>query len=171
MVDLQPTSKNCFVCGIENPVGLKLRFVNKPDGTVQATLNAPDHFQGYPGVLHGGIVATALDETMGRAAMHSDENRLLMTAKMEIKYRRPVPTGQPVKIVSRIEKDRGRLVTVSGTVYLPDGTVAVEATGLMAEMPEMMREAIDPEEEGWQVYPLGTYPGDEALAEADGQNL
>ncbi|MBN1284081.1 MAG: PaaI family thioesterase [Anaerolineae bacterium] len=165
MIDLQPTSKHCFVCGIENPVGLKLRFVNNPDGTMQTILNAPEHFQGYPGIVHGGIVATALDETMGRAAMNADGDRFLMTAKMEIRYRHPVPTGQPVKIVTRIEKDRGRLVTVSGKVYLPDGALAVEATGLMAEMPEAMRAGMDPEAQGWKVYPLGVYPGDDALQE------
>ncbi len=116
-------------------------------------------------MLHGGIIATALDETMGRAAMNADADRFLMTAKMEIRYRQPTPTEQPLKVVARIEKDRGRLVTVSGKVYLPGGEVAVEATGLMAEMPEAMREAMDPEEQGWKIYPLGVYPGDEALME------
>lgn len=162
--NLQPNSKHCFVCGFENPVGLKLRFVNNEDGSVQTTLAAPDHFQGYPGVLHGGIVATVLDETMGRAAMNADPNRFLVTVKVEIKYRQPVPTEQRVTVVARIEKDRGRLANVSGRVILPDGTVAVEATGLMAEMPEEMIATMDPEEEGWKVYPPGTLPGEEASA-------
>ncbi len=161
---LQPTSKHCFVCGIENPCGLKLRFVNNDDGTVQTTLVAEDHFQSYPGMVHGGVLATALDETMGRAAFVRDPNRFLITLKIEIKFRKPAPLGEPLHIVARIEKDRGRRITVSGAVHLPDGSIAAEATGLMAEMPEEMTAGLDPEAEGWKIYPLGTYPGDDLLA-------
>jgi acyl-coenzyme A thioesterase PaaI-like protein len=154
MADLQPNSKHCFVCGLENPVGLKLRFFNRDDGAVCTTLVVPDHFQGYPGVAHGGIIATVLDEAMGRAAMVADPDRFLVTVKMEIKYRQAVPTAQPVTIIAQLEKDRGGTATAVGKVLLTDGAVAVEASGLLAEMPEALRAGIDPEAEGWRVYPL-----------------
>lgn len=154
MADLQPNSKHCFVCGLENPVGLKLRFFNDADGAVRATLTVADHFQSYPGVAHGGIIATVLDEAMGRAAMVADPNRFLMTVKMEIRYRQPVPTAQPVTVIAQLEKDRGRTATATGRVILPDGAVAVEASGLLAEMPAELSAGMDPETEGWKVYPL-----------------
>ncbi len=142
------------MCGLENPVGLKLRFFNGDDGAVFTTLVVPDHFQSYPGVAHGGIIATVLDEAMGRAAMVTDSNRFLMTVKMEIRYRHPVPTEQPVTVIAQLEKDRGRTATAVGRVLLPDGAVAVEASGLLAEMPAALSAGMDPETEGWKVYPL-----------------
>ncbi|MCZ7543717.1 MAG: PaaI family thioesterase [Anaerolineae bacterium] len=154
MADLQPNSKHCFVCGLENPAGLKLRFFNSADGAVRATLTVADHFQSYPGIAHGGILATVLDEAMGRAAMVADPNRFLMTLKMEIRYRQPVPTAQPVTVAARIDADRGRRLEASGQVILSDGTVAVEARGLLAEMPSEMVAGFDAEAEGWMVYPL-----------------
>ena len=79
---LQPNSKMCFLCGLENPVGLKLRIYETEQGVVESTYTAPDHFQGYPGVLHGGIVATMIDEISGRAWMGPEDNpRFMFTAK------------------------------------------------------------------------------------------
>nr|MBN1229255.1 PaaI family thioesterase [Anaerolineae bacterium] len=88
----QPNSKYCFVCGLESPVGLKLRFTDNGVDAVRAIHMVPDKFQGYPGVVHGGVVAAMLDETGGRAVMIGNPNRFFMTAKMEIRYRQPVPT-------------------------------------------------------------------------------
>ena len=84
----QPNSRHCFVCGLENPVGLKLRIYRTEPGVIETTYTAPDHFQGYPGVLHGGIVASLLDEISGRAHMGDPSTpRFMFTGKMEIKYR------------------------------------------------------------------------------------
>ena len=65
----QPNSRHCFVCGLENPVGLRLRIYQTAPGEIETTFTAPAHFQGYPGVLHGGIIATILDEIAGRSHM------------------------------------------------------------------------------------------------------
>ena len=60
----------CFVCGIQNPVGLHLSIYNDPDNhCIYSIVEVPEHFQGYPGVVHGGIVATMLDEVSGRAIL------------------------------------------------------------------------------------------------------
>ena len=97
---LQPNSKMCFICGLENPIGLKLRIYQTEPGVIETSYTAPDHFQGYPGVLHGGIVATILDEISGRAQMGDvAAPRFMFTAKLEVKYRKNVPTGKPLKII------------------------------------------------------------------------
>ena len=63
---MQPNSRHCFVCGLENNYGLKLRFKETGPGEVTADYTVPEHFQGYPGVVHGGIVTAMLDEVTGR---------------------------------------------------------------------------------------------------------
>ncbi len=150
----QPSSYFCFICGRKNPVGLKMSFFNTGSGEVTAEYTVPDHYQGYPGVVHGGIVAAMLDETAGRSVMNegSDQERFFVTLKLEIKYRRPVPTETPLKIVGRLTSLRGRRATVHGEIVLPDGTLAAEAEALLAEMPAQMTEGVDHEALGWQVY-------------------
>lgn len=68
----QPNSRHCFICGVENPVGLHLHFYETEPGVIETAYTAPDHFEGFPGVLHGGIVAAIIDEVSGRAYMGSD---------------------------------------------------------------------------------------------------
>src|SRR5215213_8751067 len=68
----QPNSRMCFICGLENPVGLHLHIYETEPGVVETTYIAPEHFQGYPGVLHGGIVGAIIDEIAGRSHMGSD---------------------------------------------------------------------------------------------------
>jgi hypothetical protein len=68
----QPNSRHCFVCGLENEYGLGLRFYEIGPDEVTATVSIPEQYQGYPGVVHGGITAAMLDEVLGRAAMVGD---------------------------------------------------------------------------------------------------
>jgi len=114
----QPNSLNCFVCGVENPVGLHLAFYEQPGGEVTCDVTLPERYQGYPGVVHGGIVASMLDEIAGRAAMQGNVERFMMTAKLEVRYRKPVPIGQPLRLVGRLDHRRGRLTVVQGEIRL-----------------------------------------------------
>ena len=68
----QPNSQMCFVCGMENPIGLKLAFYEDEGGRVIAHFTPREEYQGYPGVLHGGIIAALLDEAAGRVASRLD---------------------------------------------------------------------------------------------------
>ena len=70
----QPNSLKCFVCGLENPYGLHLRFFDSEPGEVIAEVTVPEQFQGYPGIVHGGIIAAMLDEAAGRSQMGNDEH-------------------------------------------------------------------------------------------------
>lgn len=149
----QPNSLRCFVCGVENPVGLRLAFYQEPDGEVTCDVTLPDRYQGYPGVAHGGILASMLDEIAGRAAMQGDETRFMMTAKLEVRYRRPVPIGQPLRLIGRMQSRRGRITTVRGEIRLPDGSLGAEAEALLSDIPDTFQAASDPERLGWRVYP------------------
>lgn len=149
----QPNSRHCFVCGLENPVGLHLAFYSTGPGEATCDYVVPDHYQGYPGVVHGGIVASMLDEIVGRAAMENESERFMMTARLEIRYRQPVPTGTPLRLVGQLVSRRGRAANAMGQILLPDGTVCAEAEALLVDLPDMPSQGQTLEDLGWKVYP------------------
>ena len=121
-------------------VGFNIRFFDDGHQRVLARVTLGDAYQSYPGVAHGGILATILDETMGRAVLRTapDETsreRFMFTAKMETRYRRPVPLHEEFIVRGRVENDRGRMAQVSGEIVLADGTVAVEASATLVDIP------------------------------------
>jgi acyl-coenzyme A thioesterase PaaI-like protein len=129
----QPTSRSCFVCGRENPVGLKVKWDQDPEaGEIRGTVTIPGHFNGYPGVTHGGIVGAILDETAGRTIlMDGGFEDLMVTAKLEVVYRRPTPTEAPLLVVGRLLKRSGARAEAEAELRLPDGTVTARATVLL----------------------------------------
>jgi acyl-coenzyme A thioesterase PaaI-like protein len=148
----QASARECFVCGVENPVGLKLKFYETAPGEVTVDFVPPQNYQGYTGVLHGGIVATVLDETAGRALMGIFPPRFMVTAKLEVKYRKNVPVGAPLKIVGKAIKDRGRVAESWSGIYNADGELLAEANVLLVDMPNPPDPAtLEPS--GWKVYP------------------
>ena len=151
----QPNSDNCFVCGLKNPVGLRLAFYETGPDTLTATYTPEKAYEGFPDVLHGGIVAALLDEMGGRVVMIGDHAHFMMTAKLEVRYRRPTPVGQPLTVVGRLLKRSGRLAVAHAEIRLEDGTVTAEAEITLADLPEQFRVDGDLEALGWKVYPDG----------------
>jgi acyl-coenzyme A thioesterase PaaI-like protein len=157
--DQQPSSRWCFVCGVENVCGLKVRFFNDGHHRSLARLTLGDPYQSYPGVAHGGILATILDETMGRAILAEEGSdsinsaRFMFTAQMQIRYRKPVPLNQEIVVRGWVTQDRGRKVEVSGEVVLADGTTAVEASATLVSIPTEHVDQMLAQDVGWKVYP------------------
>jgi acyl-coenzyme A thioesterase PaaI-like protein len=150
---LQPNSRHCFVCGVQNSFGLKLRFYDSNEGEVFAQYTVPKQYQGYPGVVHGGIVAAMLDEICGRVHMGGDPPRFMYTARLDIRYRKNVPVGQLLTLTGRAGKSRGRTATSSGQILGPDGSVLAEAEALLVDVPEEVIGEANLDELGWKVYP------------------
>lgn len=148
----QPNSQSCFVCGVSNPFGLKLRFYTISDTEAETRIYLTNNYQGYPGIAHGGIIATILDETMGRAVLGTDPERLMVTGKMEIRYRHSIPLETEIVIRGRILKDRVRIAQAEAQAILPDGTVAVEASGTLVMIPPDELAAMNTPEVGWRQY-------------------
>lgn len=150
----QPNSRFCFVCGVENEYGLKLDFYETGPGEITVEHVIPDRFQSYPGVVHGGIVASLVDEVLGRVHMGSDptDTRFMYTAKLTVKYCKPVPTGKPIKIVGKALDSRRRSATSMAEIFGPDGEVLVEAEAILVNVPEETMETLDQEALGWKVY-------------------
>jgi acyl-coenzyme A thioesterase PaaI-like protein len=132
-----------------------MAFYDLPDGSVVSDITVPDRYQGYPGIVHGGIIASMLDEVSSRAAMQGDTARLMMTARMEVRFRKPIPIGQPLHLVGRLGKRRGRFTIVSGEIHLPDGSLGAEAEVLLSDIPADYPGAANLEQAGWRVYPDG----------------
>ncbi len=117
---------SCFGCGQDNPIGLKLTF--KWDGKTARTEFTPGElYQGWPGLVHGGIMACILDEAMGYAALF-DAGRCV-TAKFEVRLARPVNIGQHLLITSSVQRKSRKLVKTLAFVNLEDGTLVAEGTG------------------------------------------
>jgi uncharacterized protein (TIGR00369 family) len=144
----------CFVCGRQNPIGLKLDFYEDHEaGQVRVDLTIPERYQGYPGVVHGGIVAAILDEVAGRAIMlHTSDDNLMATLRLTIRYRRPTPTKSPLVAVGWVERMSGRGARVSGEIRLPDGTVTAECEATLVNVPEEFRDQWEDEKQYWRVY-------------------
>lgn len=149
----QPNSRHCFVCGLDNPDGLQLTFYQQEGGQVVAESTVPARFQGYPGVVHGGIVAAMLDEVATRSAMVDDQLRFMVTAKMTVRYRKPIPVEQPLRLVGRIGRSGGQAMTATAELRLPDGSLGAEVEAMMVEYPEPLCGPAELEELGWKVYP------------------
>jgi len=149
----QPNSKHCFGCGVDNANGLAMTFYEVGPGHVACEITVPEKFQGYPGVVHGGIVATMLDEIASRVALIGDHSRMMMTAKLTTRYRKPVPVGQPLKIEGWLERDRGRFAIAKGEIRLADGSLAAEAEATLATIEGSHVDMGRIESEGWRVYP------------------
>jgi len=147
----QPNSQMCFVCGLENPIGLKASFYEDEDGRVTVTWTPGEEHQGYPGLLHGGIAAALLDEALGRTVIGRD--LWLVTAKMEIRYRNPIPIGEPLIVVAELTRVRSRIVEARGELRLSDGRIGAEANAVYVRLPEERKEAMMQALAYWKVVP------------------
>jgi len=115
----------CFACGRANPIGLKLQFHFEGDEYVAALRLLPQH-QGWAGIAHGGLVATALDETMARLLWEKDINAI--TGRLSVRYHRPVPIGETLHLRGRISRLRPPLVETRASATGSDGALVAEAT-------------------------------------------
>ncbi|MBE3037947.1 MAG: PaaI family thioesterase [Chloroflexi bacterium] len=151
-MEKQANSRLCFVCGLENPVGLHLNFYEAGPGEVTVNFTPSEHYQGYPGLLHGGIVASVLDEAAGRAHMGIFPPRFMFTAKLEVKYRKNIPIGKPLKIIGKAGKGRGRMAEGWSGIYNQEGELLAEANALLVDVPNPP-DPSELQESGWKVYP------------------
>ncbi len=149
----QPNSRHCFACGLENSHGLGMIFYELGSDRLESHYTVPEHFEGYPGVVHGGIVASMLDEMVSRAAMIGPDRRFMMTARLKLRFRRPVPTGVRLDLQAQLNRTSGRVATATAQIRLPDGSLAAEAEGTLAAMPEGSYDEELLEGLGWKVYP------------------
>ena len=150
----QPNSDNCFVCGRNNPRGLYMTFYDNGDDVVESHYTIPELFQGYPGIVHGGVQASILDEIAGRISLIEDMHAFMMSVRLDVKYRHPVPTEEPLRIIAKREYLSDRFGQAHCMIYLPDGQLASEASVKLVRLPEEARISGDSSHVlGWRVDP------------------
>jgi uncharacterized protein (TIGR00369 family) len=127
------TAQNrCFGCGQANPAGLRLDFLLASDGSVVCLPTIPDSFEGPRGFLHGGIVATLLDEAMSKSVRA--KGFTAMTRHLEVEYLRPVPSRAPLRIEGRAVQSDGRKHHTEGRIFDASGTVLAQGKALFIEV-------------------------------------
>lgn len=109
----------CFGCSKSNPAGLQLRFFRSGD-EVRATYSVPERFHGAPGITHGGIVATILDEFSCAAAVFLAGTRVV-TGELQIRYEKPCPVERELSVRARIrDASHARYLVVEAEIWLDD---------------------------------------------------
>ena len=115
--------RHCFACGPDNPDGLRLQFEYGKD-SARCVVPVQPQFQGWADMLHGGIVATLLDEAMAHAAIAAGVRAV--TARLEVRFRGPAPVGVPLTLEGIIEKRRGKVLDAHATLSDGAGTIYAE---------------------------------------------
>ncbi|MCE1226959.1 MAG: PaaI family thioesterase [Geobacteraceae bacterium] len=119
----------CFICGKDNPIGLKAQFIiDAEQRRAETTVQIPEHFQGWQGITHGGIISALLDEICAQACMGSGMQ--VVTSELKLRYRAPVPTGSTITVIGEVVGERRRLVDAKGRAEL-DGQVVAEVEVVM----------------------------------------
>jgi uncharacterized protein (TIGR00369 family) len=137
-----PRYRLCFVCGRENAAGLDLQFFRSGDRVTCDWVPAEKHL-GYRDRVHGGVVASALDEAMAWAPART-YGRLCYSIEIQVKYRRAIPAGQIVRIEAEMVEDRRRVARTAGRIVDARGALCAEATGVYFPLREGLTEEILP---------------------------
>ena len=149
-----PRTRSCFVCGVENPVGLRVHSRVEADGRVVVDYTPREADCGYRGIVHGGIVKTLLDEAMTWAAL-LESDRLCVAAELTTRLLKPAAPGVPLRVEARVTA-AGRILKVEGAAIDAAGGVAARATGKYMPMPDTLLAACEqdflpgPDLEAWQ---------------------
>jgi acyl-coenzyme A thioesterase PaaI-like protein len=125
---------NCFVCGEANRHGLRLEFILAEDGTVHSSFCCKGDYEGYPGILHGGIVSSIVDGAMTNCLFAHEV--VAVTAELAVRFRSPVVVGRQTTVWAKIIRKDSPLYVVEAKIT-QDGKTRVTATGKFLEKPDI----------------------------------
>jgi len=124
----------CIVCGPENPRGLKLQFHAQEDGVIVAEWTPTSDWEGFRGIIHGGIVSTVLDEAMSQAI--SARGWPALTCELRVRLRRHVAPGQTLQVRAWIVERQRRKILTEAALAAPDGQEHAHAWATFLALPE-----------------------------------
>lgn len=154
----QQNSSKCIVCGLKNDLGLRACFYEIENGELVAIFSPIEEHQSYPERLHGGVSAAILDETIGRAIMIKHPDIWGVTVELNLKYKKPVPLNEELKVVGRITRDTSRIFEGSGEILLKNGQVAVSGEGKYMKMPIEKIADFNEDHQEWKIVPSDKDP-------------
>jgi uncharacterized protein (TIGR00369 family) len=115
----------CWICGEKNPDGLQLKFdLNKTAKTLQTSFIPTETYQGYDGIVHGGILSALLDEAMAKLAFELGYNAV--TAMLNVRFKSLAKVKEKLTIRGKITQANRRLVLAKATIHKEDGTLIAE---------------------------------------------
>lgn len=114
-----PLPNRCFACGRDNEIGLKLEFCRRPEGEAEARWTPSPAHEGWPGVVHGGLLSTVLDEAMSHAVLAAGLKA--MTAELRVRFREPAPSQAALSVKAWIAARTKRLVEAEASITGADG--------------------------------------------------
>jgi uncharacterized protein (TIGR00369 family) len=126
--------RTCFVCGEKNPHGLRIQMRIDPErGEAAAEVVFEERFQGWAGIVHGGLLATVLDEALIYAA--GAKGLKCVTGEITVRYVKPASTGVRYTLKGRFLEENGRIVTAESELLDADGTQVARASGKLFKVP------------------------------------
>jgi len=138
-----PHTRGCLVCGRDNAHGLQLNLhVDEAGGVVTCSFVPASRHMGFDGIIHGGLLATVLDEAMVWAATWAAK-RFCVCGEMTVRFRRNALVGRPLRVEAKVTSNRSRLIETEGTIHDDDGARLVEAFGKYVPVtPERNRDCL-----------------------------
>jgi uncharacterized protein (TIGR00369 family) len=109
----------CFACGKENAIGLQLEFERRAGGEARAVWTPAGLHEGWPGIVHGGLLSTVLDEAMSHAVLATGLKA--MTAELRVRFREPAPSGRALTVQARVIQRAKRLVEAEASITGEEG--------------------------------------------------
>jgi len=123
----------CFACSPDNPRGLKLKF--RMDGEwLKTEFKTTRFYEGYNGILHGGITSTLLDETMARLLI--EKGVKAVSVKLEVSYKDKIKIGERVKIKARLLERKRRIYFLEAFVNNSQGDLKASSKGIFQKLRE-----------------------------------
>ena len=135
-----PNSKSCFVCGLDNPNGLRLTFHSGEDH-VWAEFIPQSWMVGYENVIHGGLISTVLDEVVIWTAFQST-GRFAVTAELKVRFRKPLHLGDRVTVQGKFKEDRSRLWIVTAEMIHQEGYKIADAEARLMPLNQQESDAL-----------------------------
>ena len=137
-----PHTPGCLVCGRDNPHGLHLHLhVDENTGRVETTFTPQPHHIGFEGIVHGGVLATVLDEAMVWAATWQGR-RFCVCGELTVRFRQSPPIGKPLRITADVSQHRPKLVLTSAAVIDEAGRTVTTATGKYVPLDDVRHRAV-----------------------------
>jgi uncharacterized protein (TIGR00369 family) len=138
-----PEHGSCLVCGTENPKGFGVTWYASEDGTINGNITLTESHQGPPNLAHGGASAALLDEAMGAAVWYKGHS--VVVVNLNLDYLKPVPLNQEIEVIGRVAEvgEDGKVIKANGEIRLPDGEVAVKASGIYVNAPQFFDKLIN----------------------------
>ena len=117
----------CVVCGPDNPRGLQLRFDHESDGFVISEWEPTSDWEGFEGVIHGGVISAVLDEAMSQAVVA--KRWRAMTCELKVRYRRHVATGEGLRVRGWVVERKRRRLSTEASLTTIEGEERARAWG------------------------------------------